>query len=60
MIERYKSEYFDIKVFIDLYRDVIGSGLKKVKVLIVVFGYEVVKVMFVVGIDKFGFYYLFW
>ncbi len=60
VIERYKSEHPDIKVFIDLHRDAIGSGSKKVKVSTVAFGYEVAKVMLVVGTDKLGLYHPFW
>jgi len=60
VIEKYKSEHPDIKVFIDLHRDAIGSGSKKMKVSAVAFGYEVAKVMLVVGTDKLGLYHPFW
>ncbi|ACM60882.1 stage II sporulation protein P [Caldicellulosiruptor bescii] len=60
VIEKYKSEHPDIKVFIDLHRDAIGNGSKKVKVSTVAFGYEVAKVMLVVGTDKLGLYHPFW
>lgn len=60
VIERYKKEHPDIKVFIDLHRDAIGSGSKKVKVSTVAFGYEIAKVMIVVGTDKLGLYHPFW
>jgi len=60
VIEKYKSEHPDIKVFIDLHRDAIGSGSKKMKVSTVVFGYEVAKVMLVVGTDKLGLFHPFW
>uniref|UniRef100_A0A7C5V0Z1 Stage II sporulation protein P n=1 Tax=Caldicellulosiruptor owensensis TaxID=55205 RepID=A0A7C5V0Z1_9FIRM len=60
VIEKYKSEHPDIKVFIDLHRDAIGSGSKKMRVSTVVFGYEVAKVMLVVGTDKLGLFHPFW
>jgi len=60
VIEKYKSEHPDIKVFIDLHRDAIGSGSKKMKVSTVVYGYEVAKVMLVVGTDKLGLFHPFW
>ncbi|ADQ05078.1 stage II sporulation protein P [Caldicellulosiruptor owensensis OL] len=60
VIEKYKSEHPDIKVFIDLHRDAIGSGSKKMKVSTVAFGYEVAKVMLVVGTDKLGLFHPFW
>lgn len=60
VIEKYKSEHPDIKIFIDLHRDAIGNGSKKVKVSTVAFGYEVAKVMLVVGTDKLGLYHPFW
>ncbi|WPX07941.1 stage II sporulation protein P [Anaerocellum danielii] len=60
VIERYKKEHPDIKIFIDLHRDAIGSGSKKVKVSTVAFGYEIARVMLVVGTDKLGLYHPFW
>ncbi|WP_271628557.1 stage II sporulation protein P [Caldicellulosiruptor sp. DIB 104C] len=60
IIERYKKEHPDIKIFIDLHRDAIGDGSKKIKVSTVAFGQELAKVMLVVGTDKLGLYHPFW
>ncbi|BCS80787.1 hypothetical protein CaldiYA01_07470 [Caldicellulosiruptor diazotrophicus] len=60
VMEKYKSKHPDIKVFIDLHRDAIGNGSNKVKVSTIAFGYEVAKVMLVVGTDKLGLYHPFW
>lgn len=60
IIERYKKEHPDIKVFIDLHRDAIGDGSKKIKVSTTAFGNEIAKVMLVVGTDKLGLYHPFW
>lgn len=60
VVEKYKNKHPDIKVFIDLHRDAIGEGSKKVKASTVAFGKEIAKIMLVIGTDKLGLYHPYW